>query len=70
MKRADTINRLRQLPLLDLQKEILDLERKIQEQYFLLQLSKTKRVRLVRHLRRELACGLTIAQEQLRKGTV
>jgi ribosomal protein L29 len=66
MKRKEALNRFRQLSLLDLQKEIFDLEQKIQEQYFLLQLNKTKQVRLVRNLRRELARGLTIAHGQLR----
>lgn len=73
MKQRETKNQLRRLALADLQKEIFDFERKIQEQRFLLRLGKTKHVRLVRQLKRQLAWSLTMAQEKLaheRKGSL
>lgn len=65
MKQAETKNRLRGLALSDLQKEIFDLERKIQQERFLLSLGKTKHVRLIRQLKSQLALSLTVAKEKL-----
>ena len=65
MKRSEHRSHLTKMPLPDLRREILELERKIQAQKVTVVFGKTKEVTSIRNLRRELAQSLTIAHQKL-----
>lgn len=66
MKRSEQIAHLGKLSLADLQKEIAELEKKIQAQTLAVSFGKSKEVRTIRNLKRQLARTLTIANSKLR----
>ncbi len=65
MKRSEQITHFQALSLSDLQKEIFELQKKIQTQTMAIGFGKSKQVRTVRNLKRELARGLTFASSKL-----
>lgn len=66
MKRSEQIAHLGKLSIADLQKEIKTLEKKLQEHTLAISFGKSKEVRTLRNLKRQVARTLTIANQKLR----
>ncbi len=67
MKRSEQLARFQSLSLGDLQKEIFAIQTKIQDQAMAVSFGKSKQVRTLRNMKRELARGLTLAHNKLRQ---
>lgn len=65
MKRNEHIAHIRNLPIAELKKEISELEKKIQAHYLAIAFGKTKEVKTIANLKKQLARALTIAHERL-----
>lgn len=69
MKRVDQLSHLRKLNLADLQKEIRDLEQKIQAAKLGVAFGKNKNVAEINKLRKQLARTLTVGNQMLGQPT-
>lgn len=69
MKRLEQITHLQKLSLNDLKQHLVELEKKIQDHKMALAFGKTKEVRTLRNLKREVARTLTIAGQKLQTVT-
>ncbi len=65
MKRLEQVAQLKRGSLIDLKKEISQIEQNIQKARLEIAFGKSKQVRLVRNHKRNLARALTIANQQL-----
>ncbi len=67
MKRRDQLSQFNAVSLADLQREVISLQSALQTERVSLAFEKTKQVRNMRALRRQLARALTIAHGRLRQ---
>lgn len=70
MKQTEMLAGLHKMNLIDLKAEVAELEKQIQNQKFALAFGKTKEVRTIRNLKRQLARTLTIANQKIRSVSV
>ncbi len=69
MKQRDYLAHLHKLSPADMQKEIADLEKKLQAVKMAVAFGKSKQVRELRHYRRQLAQCLTLGNQKVRAVT-